>query len=110
MALSNKEKLIVKVWKLSKPKLEKKMSNLKELTTEKLYTKEGCNLVFSIKEGATTKGLKEVDHNDIYSVLRNEKGRTWVSKQKKWYLDTDGVEYTDNRINREIVQKGFEQS
>lgn len=86
------------------------MTNLKKLTTEKLYKKDGCNLVFSIKDGSSKEGLEEVYHDDIFDVLRNEKRRAWVQNHKKWYLDTDGLGYTDSRIDLEIVQKGFEQS
>lgn len=83
-----------------------KSVTFKKLENEKLYTKHECNIVFSIKEGSDTCGLIEVSHDDIFSVLRNEKNLEWVSYTKDWYLENDGFGYTDSRIDMQIVQRG----
>ena len=73
-----------------------------KITNEKLYTKDGCNLIFTIIEGADTSDLKLVNKADIKVTIK-AKGLSWANRRKVFMLDAyNKGGYTDQRMDCEV--------
>ena len=66
----------------------------------KMYVKEGCNLVFGVKDGSDLTGLTEINKSDIREFIKS-RGLSWLedfNNFKNLFLYMDFDEYSDDRI------------